>query len=302
MKTIVDWCGFRVKDTIENVQRALSEAIQCQNLGVDFLDLGRGFNGFSSSFAILVGGVQAGVVAFGGAFQRGWISVSLSGVGCGFVPDWVHLQRVCSLLPGFEFRRVDIALDITDGKTRYEDAFSAYLAGAFNGSGRRPKHKQILGEVQDGRTLYVGVRKGSDKFLRVYEKGLQLVGGRSNVTHIDGVPVEDWLRVEVEFKAQTNSIPPDIIDCRDQYFAGSYPWLQSLLAGVEPFAFRFSPRIAAQLDLEKALSNIRAQYGDTLHTALEAFDGDMYKLFARITSGEHNKKLSQSGVLNYQHL
>lgn len=302
MKTIVDWCGFRVRDTIENVKGALSAAIQCQNLGVDFLDMGRGVNGFQSSLAVLVGGVQAGVVAFGGSFQRGWVSVSLTGVGCGFIGDWVHLQRVCSRLPGFEFRRVDIALDLIDGQTRYEDAFNAYLAGGFNGSGRRPKHKQVLGEVEDGRTLYVGVRKGSDKFLRIYEKGRQLAGGRGSVTHINGVPVEDWLRVEVEFKAQTAPIPPDIIDCRDQYFAGAYPWLASLLDGVEPFSWRFNPKLLAQLELSKALSNIRAQYGDTLHTALEAFDGDMYRLFAQISSGEHNKKLVQAGVLNLEHL
>lgn len=302
MKTIIDWCGFRVRDTIENVKEALRAAIQCQNLGVDFLDMGRGFNGFESSHAVLVGGVQAGVVAYGGSFQRGWISVSLTGVGCGFVQDWVHLQRVCGQLPEFEFRRVDIALDILNGSTRYEDAFNAYLAGGFNGSGRRPKHKQVLGEIEDGRTLYVGVRKGSDKFLRIYEKGRQLAGGRPGLTHIDGVPVEDWLRVEVEFKAQTCPMPQDVIDCRDQYFAGAYPWLASLLDGVEPLSWRFNPKLQAQVELQKALANIRAQYGDTLHTALEAYDGDLYRLFSSISSGEHNKKLVQAGVLTLTHL
>lgn len=301
MRTIIDWMAFRCRETVEVVKVSVTRAFETHaNLGLSFTDRGAGWQGYTSSQAITLGGVQIGLMAYGGANQRGWVLVSLSGVGCGFVSDWVHVQRVLSGLAGFEFRRVDVAFDSVDGKHSYSSVLAAYLGGAFNGNGRRPKHRQNTGDSGDGDTLYIGSRK-ADKFCRIYEKGKQLAGGRG-VTHVDGVRVEDWLRMEVEFKAVTAPIPADIIDNRDAYFAGAYPFFASILVGVEPLSWRFNPKLSAQLELQKALANIKHQYGDTLHTALEAYEGDVWRLFSAISSGEHNAKLVKAGVLMTNHL
>jgi DNA relaxase NicK len=58
-----------------------------------------------------------------------------------------------------------------------------------------------------GRTVYVG--KGEvDKFFRAYEKGFELAGKVAGivVTAIDGHPVEDIYRCEVELKAESRPI------------------------------------------------------------------------------------------------
>jgi DNA relaxase NicK len=65
----------------------------------------------------------------------------------------------------------------------------------------------------------------SRQVLPAYEKGLELAGKVAGtvVTAIDGHPVEDIYRCEVELKAESRPILWEVVERRDQYFAGSYP-------------------------------------------------------------------------------
>ena len=88
---------------------------------------------------------------------------------------------------------------------------------------------------------------------------------------------------------------------RDQYFAGCYPYMQSLLSEVEPEILVNLRLRTPQLCLSAALDNIRTQYGRTIFTALTAYGGDIGQVMARIAGREHNLHLVAAGVLLVDH-
>jgi phage replication initiation protein len=262
---------------------------------------GRGWNGFEHSADLVLGDMSVGFAAWGGDRQRGWSRVDINGQGCGWVADWDRAQECLGELPSWEPRRVDIALDTFKRESGHEAVLAAYRSGGFTTNGRPPKLTQIIGEdPKQGRTIYIGSRTGA-KFLRCYEKGLQLAEGNDTLTHIDGVPVEDWYRVEAELKAKEGPLPVDIIDRRDQYFAGCYPYLQGLLSDVEPEILVNTRERAPQLNLAAALEQVRTQYGRTIFTALVAHHGDIGQVWDRIVGKEHNPALLAAGVLMVEH-
>lgn len=264
----------------------------------------RGWNGYENAADIRMAGANLGLIAWGGDNQRGWLSVSLSGSGCDWVTDWEEAPEVLRELPELTYRRVDIALDTKDGSVNHEGVLQAYREGRFTTSGRPPKCQRIESErPEDGRTIYVGSRE-NDKFFRGYEKGLQLAATIRTpgvCTHIDGVPVEDLYRLELELKAKAADLPEDLIERRDQYFAGSYPYLQHVMQDVEPEIMVLDRRLAPTLSMQAALENIRAQYGSTLFTALVAHHGDIGAVWAKVCGKEHNEALLRAGALLVEH-
>jgi phage replication initiation protein len=261
---------------------------------------GSGWMGYASSADLRLANMNAGMLAWGGEHQRGWVHVSLTGRGCDWVRDWDVAQDCLESLDAWEPRRVDIALDTFERESSHEAVLSAYRSGGFTTRGRPPKLMQVIGEdPSQGRTIYVGTRT-SDKFLRCYEKGRQLAESQG-ITHIDGVAVADWYRVELELKAKDCALPADIIDRRDQYLAGSYPYLQTLLADVQPEILVNTRVRAPQIDLADALAHIRTQYGRTLFTALTAYGGDIGAVWEKIVAREHNTDLLRAGVLLVEH-
>lgn len=255
-----------------------------------------GWQGYRYASDVRLGDMQAGLVAWGGDHQRGWVHLSLSGQGCQWVQDWDAAQDALSTLPGMDLRRVDLALDTGDRSVTHEAVVEAYRNGAFTTRGRPPKCQRIESErPEDGRTVYIGSRE-NDVFLRGYEKGKQLAAG-TTWTHIDGVAIEDMYRLEVELKAKSRALPLDVIDQRDQYFAGCYPYLRHVLADVEPQIMVLDRHLGPKLELERALEHIRHQYGRTLYTALVVEGGDIGAVWQRIVAREHNPRLLQAGVL-----
>jgi DNA relaxase NicK len=123
---------------------------------------------------------------------------------------------------------------------------------------------------------------------------------RGTVTEIDGVPVEDIYRLELELKAKDGPLPTDLIDRRDQYFAGSYPYLQTVL-DVKPEVFVQPREKGPQNSLAGMLANIRHQYGNTLFTALMAHQGDISAVWEKIVGHKHNADLLAAGVLLVEH-
>jgi DNA relaxase NicK len=120
-------------------------------------------------------------------------------------------------------------------------------------------------------------------------------------THIDGHRIEDIYRCEIELKANNTDIPWEVIERRDQYFAGSYPFFGDVLPGVESDILLRRPERAIQADLAAALENCRIQFGPTLYTALRAYHGDMTAVWDKVVGKTHSQALIEAGVLLVEH-
>jgi phage replication initiation protein len=298
-KTAIDWFAFRYTHDRQALETALKGAFgPCGDL-VNLRPRKTGWQGYESSADVCLGDMVVGLSAHGGQGQRGWGFTSITGRGCEWIQNWDDAQDAVSGLEGFEVRRADIALTTYRREVSHESMLTAYRAGQFSTGGRPPKCTRIEPErPEDGRTINIGNRE-RDKFLRGYEKGYQLAQGQ--FTHLDGFPVEDIYRVELELKAKTCALPADLVDRRDQYFAGSYPYMQTLLADVEPEILVMQRERGPQLDLARVLTTLQGQYGNTLFTALTAYRGDIGAVWSKICGHKHNQELVRAGVLLVEH-
>lgn len=305
-RTTIDWWAFRTQaqplEVVEGVRPAFGDAGQY----VKLLPRGHGWQGYEQSADLVLADMPLGLLAYGGQAQRGWVHTSLNAKACEWITDWDRALEAAEALPAYDARRVDIALTTVDGSIRHEQVVEAYRTGGFALGGRPPKCRQILPEdPMDGRTIYVGQREHA-KFFRGYEKGLELAapfkakGWDIASMKIDDKPVVDMYRLELELKAKNGELPADLIERRDQYFAGAYPYLQRVLA-VEPEILTARRERQPQLDLAAALANVRAQYGATLYTALRAYQGDIGAVWDRVVGQQHNRALLEAGVLLVDH-
>jgi len=184
---------------------------------------GRGLYGYAKSYRFERGNV---LYAFGGDGQAGTALLTIPGEGCALVPSWDRLIAFLRDELGGHITRWDGAVDDFDGTHSVDQAVELYLAGAFNGGGRRPSCSQAgnwITEDQAGRTFYVG-RRRNGKLLRVYEKGKQLGMGSS-----------PWTRWEVELHNIDRVIPWEVIADPATYIAGAYPalsWVSALASRI----------------------------------------------------------------------
>lgn len=303
-KTHIDWLSIRTQAAVPEALDALKRLYGPMAACVGLEHRQRGWQGYQQSADIRIADMNAGLMAWGGENQRGWVHVSLTGAGCEWVTNWDDAQDELLTLPGLDYRRVDIAMDTKDGSVSHETVLAAYRSDGFTTSGRPPKCQRIESECPvDGRTIYIGSRE-NDKFLRAYEKGRQLAGTLKwpeTVTHINDCPVGDLYRLELELKAKSGRLPSDLIDRRDQYFAGAYPYLQHVMHDVQPEIMVIDRALSPKLELAGALDNIRRQYGSTLYTALMAYGGDMGAVLSKVMGKQHNEALIRSGVLLVDH-
>lgn len=300
--TKIDWLGFRAKGEVRDVLMGLQGVFGDRRDLVTLKPRKSGWMGYQASADICLGQMGVGLMAFGGENQRGWVSVNISGRGCEWVPDWEQAYDAMSDLPGYENRRIDIALDTFKREVTHESVLAAYRDGQFAIHGKPPSLTRIEPEdFYEGRTIYVGKRE-QGKFLRAYEKGYELAKEfpKMRVQYIDDVPIDDIYRLEVEFKAKNGLLPEDLIEKRDQYFAGAYPYLQSVMA-IEPEIFSQARERGPQRNLEAALENIRYQYGSTLFTALAAYKGDLGAVWDKIVGCKDNDALLALGVMEVEH-
>jgi phage replication initiation protein len=207
-------------------------------------------------------------------------------------------------LPSSQIRRLDIALTTWAGEVGHDQVVQAHTDGRF--TTRRPPNLQQILNTDGGRTCNIGKREKSDKFMRCYEKGYEMaskLGGHlpGAVTHIEGSRIEDIYRCEVELKAVTADIPWEVIERRDQYFAGAYPFCADVLPNVEADILKKRPEREAQTSLAAALENCRVQFGPTLFTAMHAYQGDMTAVWDKIIGNHHNQNLLEAGVLLVNH-
>jgi len=302
-KTTVDWLTFRVQAEPPEVLQALRPMFGTLGSSLALKSAGRGSLGFEQAAQIVVGDLPLARLDFGGESQRGWVRTAISGKGCEWVQDWDAVQEIEDIKG--EVRRLDLALTTWHGEVSHDQVVQAHQDRRFATNGRPPALRQYTSsDPRAGRTCYVGQREKADKFLRCYEKGFELAAkaGRGvEVTHIDGCPVEDIYRVELELKAASRPIDWAVIERRDQYFAGAYPFCSDVLPGVEADILMRRKERAPQMDLALALANCRIQFGATLFTALHAYQGDMTAVWDKVIGEKHCSSLLEAGVLLVDH-
>lgn len=302
--TTIDWLRFRTQGEPGDVLEAFRPMFGEMGHLLRFGDYGRGLFGFQRSMPIKVGDAPLMRLDFGGESQRGWVRVDMSGKGCSFVDDWDATDDL-EKLPRAEIRRLDIALTTWKGEITHEAVVEAHGAGKFTNGGRPPNLRQITNsDPRAGRTCYIGERD-APKMLRAYEKGFELASKISHLpgvcTHIDGFRIEDIYRCELELKADGMDIPWETIERRDQYFSGAYQFCAEVLPGIEPDILQRRPDKAPQRELAAALANVKTQYGDTIYTALMAYQGDIGAVWDKIVGAKHNQRLLEAGVLLFEH-
>lgn len=300
--TTVDWLTFRSRARPQQITDALHAALGGEH-PLLLTNPRPGHNGYAHSLTLDLGGMTVGNLETGGDHQRGWTTVSVTGKGCAWVPDWRVAQDA---LEGVDYvqRRVDLAHDTYRAEVTHARVRKAYDDGMFTTRGRTPDldPREPLPRSK-GWTVYVGKRE-SAKYFRGYEKGLEQANKYSPDGHlpdtIEGIPVRDWYRCELELKAKEGPLPLDLIDRRDEYFAGAYPFCRSLIE-VEPFQLSMPRARRPQNDLRAALAGIRHQYGPTLFTALVAYMGDIGAVWDQVVGNKHSQPLIESGVLLVNH-
>lgn len=307
-KTTVDWLRFRVQAEPRDVIHALGPMFEDPAIRTrppSLKHLQRGVLGFQQGAQIMLADMPIGRMDYGGESQNGWVRVDITGRGCEWVKDWAAAENL-EQLPAAQVRRLDLALTTWGGEITHEQVVQAHTDGRFT-IRRPPRLQQIISsDPRQGRTCYIGEREKSDKFMRCYEKGLEVAGKYEGklpgmITHIEGSRVEDIYRCEVELKAANIDIPWEVIERRDQYFAGAYPFCADILPNVEADILKRRPEREAQLSLAAALENCRIQYGPTIFTALAAYGGDMTAVWDKIIGDHHNGALVEAGVLLVDH-
>lgn len=311
MKTTIDWLTFRTKanpfETLEKLRPLFDTA-------GDLLTLKTGLQGkdgwLRAGELVMAGDITLGRMDYDGESQRGWVRVSLTGEGCAWVQDWEAAQRLPEVLGESEIRRLDIALTTYLGEVNHDMVIAAHGQGLFSSGGRQPHYRLIGGsDPRAGRTIYVGKRASSDKMLRCYEKGFEMLKDvpecfRAKVDTIDGHSVEDTYRVELELKPETKRIDWSAIGQRDQVFAGAYPFCAGLLPGVEHVRLQSLPDLKPVMTLARSIDNCRRAYGGALAAAILAYGGGPEAeeiVLRQITSPTPSRRLIEAGILTCDH-
>ena len=265
----IDWFAFTVTPPAGETPRWLIQVL------IQFLPIlnitptGKGWNGYKQRHNIegLAGG-DLGLLAFGGASQRGSVHVELNAQGCALVQDWFALQA-WGEQHNAAITRIDLAHDDQTGDTVTVDRGLQWLeAGRFIVNGRPAKARLIddLGSG-DGRTFYVG-KRANGKMLRIYEKGKQL-----------GDPTSLWVRVEVELRNKNRLIPWDALARPGVYLAGAYPCLAYLSAVQEKIK---TIGKAVEISVNVAVSNLRQTGGKMVNLMMEIHGGDAFAVIVEL--------------------
>lgn len=314
MKTTIDYLKFRTQSPPFEVFRAMSKPF---GENAQFLVMGgedKGVEGFTTRIVVKLVDVVAFSMDFGGESQRGWVRVTMTGASCLLVQDWAAMQDLVNRLDTAQLRRVDVALTTLEGEVTHESVLEAYTQGEFKGRGRNPKMTMIQGSDHwDGRTIYVGNRKGA-KYLRAYEKGLEQARGLAETLRglgagspygvsmsMDGVEgmhlITNIYRVEVEFKAVDDTIIGwDVLDSsRDSYFVGAYPYCASLLPGVDAKRTQCDfPEQKTKLALIEQAAHCKRAYGGLLAAMKEVYG--MERAWELLTAPEPSQMLVEAGI------
>ncbi len=301
-KTHIDWLRFRTQAEPREVVEALKPAFPQHAQFFNLKHQSKGLLGFQQGALICADDFVIGRMDYGGESQKGWVRVDIPGKGC----QWMQPKEIGAIgqLQSSQIRRLDIALTTWNGEIGHDQVIQAYLDGKF--TNRRPPRLQQILNSDGGRTCNIGTREKSDLFMRNYEKGFEMLaklGGNlpGIATHIEGSKIQDIYRCEVEFKAVNRDIPWEVIERRDHFFAGAYPFCAEILPGVEVDTLKRRPERESQVSLAAALENGKVQFGPTFFTALHAYHGDIMAVWEKIVGTHHSQPLLEAGVLLVEH-
>ena len=270
---------------------------------------GKGMHGYSESASILLWKdndyMTVGNLAYSEDGRNKGGMFELTGIGCKVLQVeyptlWSELH---ALLTEYTWRisRVDIALDLS-GAYCQEHGFTvpklmrdAKKSDLFKSdAAKNPNMKAAIepcGDWSDmtvgelsiddydpivhcpaGLTLYVGKRKSSDDFFRVYEKGKEILGKQAEPEAVDRA----WIRIEHEMsrKASGRIIPLDAMIRPDEYFCAGRSNIRAIMEAVrndrELKAIQCWQREQFQREKSLMLSRkvhwARHTYGRTIHT------------------------------------
>lgn len=304
MRTAIDWVTLRTKSDPFSILESLVPSFgTCGDL-LALQPGAKGRDGWTwSKDIVLAGDVRLGSIDHGGDSQREWVRLNLTGEGCGWVQDWYKFGQAVGSLREWAIRRVDIALTTYKGEVDDSMVVAAHQAGKFVGSGRPPELRSVTStNVMAGTTRYIGSRAKSDKMLRCYEKGREMIKDlpeslRRTTTHINGDLVDQVYRVELELKAVTRVIPLDVFTRRDEYFASAYPWCSELLPGLPHVTMHKLPDDKPKASLEALVAHCRNAFGPTIYTLMHVYNGDADAVVRAIIGNAHSRSLVDAGVL-----
>lgn len=309
MKTTVDWLTFRTQSNPFEVVEKLRPLFGTASDLLSFRPGAKGKDGWlRAGELVMAGDIGLGRIDYDGESQRGWVRINLTGEGCGWVQDWEAAEALPGALKGAEIKRLDIALTTYGGEVTHDMVIHAHERGRFSSGGRQPHYRVIGGsDPRAGKTIYVGKRAASDKMLRCYEKGFEMLTHvpeslRPTVSHINGHAVDQIYRVELELKAQTKVITWEAIGNRDEVFAGAYPFCAELLPGVAEVKLDPFPNFKPQACMETALDHCHRAYGGIIRAAVLAHGGDVQKVFDRLVATSPSRALVEAGVLTCEHV
>ncbi len=193
----------------------------------------KGMDFYLARVPVLFEGVTVGHVLAGGSSstQAATVHFNLHGAACLRITSQDHCRIAAWIRQSSGWiTRCDLAVDVFDGDD-ITDMPRAYLSGAFDLRGQRPKQREA-GSWTSGfsRTFYVG-RRETGKELRAYEKGDELFGPELD---------DAWIRYEVEFRNNLRVIDVAILERPADFFAGAYQFCADLLdrIGVDSHAQR----------------------------------------------------------------
>lgn len=243
----------------------------------------KGAHGYPYQHKLVSKSLVLGWVAFGAAHGKHWVYITGAGLrhrrDNGLFDD--DLAAICDF-DGARLGRIDIALDLYCHKSFSVDhSIRAHSTGGYNlRKSRMAPHSEIFQsdtkcrDFPVARTHYVGQRVAK-KRLRVYDKGLQVLGNmtseeldyyqRNEIVRSSPVPeghrLEEWTRVELIYKYDKHAPigKTEIIE-RDATFAGAYPILALLTKNAGGIRPSYIPR-DEDCELARLIAACKASYG-----------------------------------------
>ena len=227
----------------------------------------KGMHGYAESASILIWKdndyMTVGNIAYSKEGQNQGGLFELTGTGCKILQVeypalWLELYNLLAY-HDWRISRLDIALDLS-GAYCQEHQFTvpklfrdAKKNDLFKSdANKNPNMKAAIepcgdwsditvGEIKiddydplqhcpAGLTMYVGSRKSSDDFFRVYEKGKEILGKQAEPESVD----RGWIRIEHEMsrKASGRTIPLDVMIRPDEYFCAGRSNVRAIMEAI----------------------------------------------------------------------
>lgn len=203
-----------------------------------------GRNGYKISYHMGTDTENYGFFALGGKRQNETVCLNLTGTGLTAALDgWESrlYDFIKNYAPTAKITRCDLAHDFLDGQYTPDMALKDWENGAYTSRHTKPIAECVGGDwlhyLGTGKTLYIGSRKNSSRFVRVYEKGKQLGDSES-----------PWVRVELELHNRDIVIPHEILIDAGQYMTGAFPAFESLFFSYDQTPEKFE-RVKKQKDV-----------------------------------------------------